>query len=110
MSERLKEWGFDGPETEGVARVVSAHGDYFHLICAEKPEGEALARTKSSAFRDMPKPVTGDFVRFKYNPQGGTVIPALRLSFDKVIASISSGEIFPSATAISVPVSILTIL
>ena len=47
MSERLKEWGYDGPETEGVARVVSAHGDYFHLICSEKLEGEALARTKS---------------------------------------------------------------
>ena len=28
-----------------MARVVSAHGDYFHLICNEKETGEALART-----------------------------------------------------------------
>ena len=69
-SGRLKAWGYEGPETEGVARVVSAHGDYFHLICNEKSEGEALARTKASAFRDLPPPVTGDFVRFIYNPQG----------------------------------------
>ena len=74
---RLREWGYDGPETEGVARVVSAHGDYFHLICAERPEGEALARTKASAFRDLPRPVTGDFVRFKYNPQGESRITEL---------------------------------
>ena len=67
---RLFAWGYDGPETEGVARIVSAHGDYFHLICNEKPTGEALARTKSSSFRDLPPPVTGDFVRFIYNPQG----------------------------------------
>ena len=67
---RLKAWGYTGEETAGVARVVSAHGDYFHLVCNEKPEGEALARTKSSAFRDVPPPVTGDFVRFIYNPQG----------------------------------------
>ena len=70
MSDRLRAWGYDGPESEGVARVVSAHGDYFHLICNEKAEGEALARTKASAFRDLPPPVTGDFVRFVYNPQG----------------------------------------
>ena len=70
MSDRLRKWGYEGPETEGVARVVSAHGDYFHLICNEKQEGEVLARTKSSAFRDLPPPTTGDFVRFIYNPQG----------------------------------------
>ena len=78
---RLKEWGYEGPEIDGVARVVSAHGDYFHLICAEKPEGEALARTKASAFRDQPKPVTGDFVRFKYNPQGESRITGLLTRF-----------------------------
>ena len=68
--ERLKAWGYWGGKTEGVARVTSAHGDYFHVVCNEKPEGEAIARTKSSAFRDIPPPVTGDFVRFVYNPQG----------------------------------------
>ena len=93
MSERLKSWGYDGPESEGVARVVSAHGDYFHLICSEKSEGEALARTKSSAFRDMPKPVTGDFVRFKYNPQGESRITELlpRFSFLERLDPSSSG-------------------
>ena len=93
MGERLKEWGYDGPETEGVARVASAHGDYFHLICSEKPEGEALARTKASAFRDMPTPVTGDFVRFKYNPQGESRITELlpRHSFLERLDPSSSG-------------------
>ena len=70
MRDRLREWGYEGPETEGVARVVSAHGDYFHLVCNEMQEGEVLARTKASAFRELPPPVTGDFVRFIYNPQG----------------------------------------
>ena len=90
---RLKEWGYGGPETEGVARVVSAHGDYFHLVCAEKPEGEALARTKASAFRDMSKPVTGDFVRFKYNPQGESRITELlpRFSMLERLDPSSSG-------------------
>ena len=90
---RLKEWGYDGPETEGVARVVSAHGDYFHIVCAEKPEGEALARTKASAFRDMPKPVTGDFVRFDYNPHGESRITGLlpRFSMLERLDPSSSG-------------------
>jgi ribosome biogenesis GTPase len=70
VETRLRAWGYDGDETEGIARVVSAHGDYFHIVCNEKEDGEALARTKASAFRDMPPPVTGDFVRIAYNPQG----------------------------------------
>lgn len=68
--ERLIAWGYRGSERNGVARVVSSHGDYFHIVCNEQPEGEALARTKSSAFRDVPPPVTGDFVRFVHNPHG----------------------------------------
>lgn len=93
MNERLYAWGYDGPETEGVARVTSAHGDYFHLICAEQSEGEILARTKSSAFRDVPKPVTGDFVRFKYNPQGESRITELlpRFSLLERLDPSSSG-------------------
>lgn len=83
-SRRLTQWGYEGPETEGVARVVSAHGDYFHLICAEKPEGEVLARTKASAFRDKQKPVTGDFVRFKYNPMGESRITELLPRFSQL--------------------------
>ena len=90
---RLKAWGYDGPETEGVARVVSAHGDYFLLVCNEKPEGEALARTKSSAFRDAPPPVTGDFVRFIYNPHGESRITEVlpRLSQIERLDPSSSG-------------------
>ena len=81
---RLQTWGYGGAETSGVARVVSAHGDYFHIICAEKPEGEALARTKASAFRDMPKPVTGDFVKFTYNPHGESRITGLLPRFSEI--------------------------
>ena len=90
---RLNEWGYDGGETEGVARVVSAHGDYFHIVCNEKEEGEALARTKASAFRDLPPPVTGDFVRFAYNPQGESRITEVlpRFSFLERLDPSSSG-------------------
>ena len=81
---RLKAWGYRGDETAGVARVVSAHGDYFHLICNEKETGETLARTKSSAFRDTPPPVTGDFVRFLYNPQGESRITEVLPRFSQI--------------------------
>ena len=74
---RMQAWGYSGPETGGVARIVSAHGDYFHIVCNEKPDGEVLARTKASAFRDRPLPTTGDFVRFAYNPQGESRITEL---------------------------------
>lgn len=82
--DRLNAWGYEGGEAEGVARIVSAHGDYFHVVCNEKPEGEALARTKASAFRDAPPPVTGDFVRFTYNPQGESRITEVLPRFSKL--------------------------
>jgi len=82
--DRLRDWGYRGRETEGVARVVSAHGDYFHLVCAEKADGEVLARTKSSAFRESPPPVTGDFVRFVYNSQGESRITEVLDRFSKL--------------------------
>jgi len=76
---RLERFGFEAvrgaapllSEGESFARVVSGHGDYFHLVCDEA-EGEIVARKKASAFLDagVPQPVTGDFVRFVYNPQG----------------------------------------
>ena len=69
-ASRLSAWGYGGSETGGIARVVSAHGDYFHLVCEERVDGEVLARTKASAFRGQALPVTGDFVRFAYNPCG----------------------------------------
>ena len=84
----------------GIGRVVSAHGDYYHLVCNERPTGEILARKKKSAFRALclvPRascgsggaevqstrhkaqgtiltPLTGDFVRFRYNAQGESMI------------------------------------
>lgn len=90
---RLWAWGYGGDETEGIARVVSAHGDYFHIVCNEKEEGEALARTKSSVFRDLPPPVTGDFVRIAYNPHGESrIIEVLpRFSFLERLDPSSSG-------------------
>ncbi len=70
---RLEDFGWTGDAVAGgVGRVVSAHGDYFHLVCNEVETGEILARKKSSAFRDpeVLQPVTGDFVKFQYNAQG----------------------------------------
>ena len=76
---RLERFGFAAvrdlapslSDGESYARVVSGHGDYFHLVCDET-EGEIVARKKASAFldADVLQPVTGDFVRFAYNPQG----------------------------------------
>lgn len=65
-------------EGETFARVVSSHGDYYHVMCNEH-EGEALARTKTSAFRDesVTLPTTGDFVRMIYNLSGDSRITAV---------------------------------
>ena len=92
---RIEQFGWRGPVESGIGRVVSAHGDYYHLVCNEQPEGEILARKKKSAFMRMktvapvnmkgrkvseeraelpPQPITGDFVRFRYNAQGDSMI------------------------------------
>jgi ribosome biogenesis GTPase len=73
---RLERFGFT-PERRAscppgdYARIVSGHGDYFHLVC-DLAQGEIIARKKASAFRDPEavQPVTGDFVRLAYNPHG----------------------------------------
>ena len=91
---RIERFGWRGEVEPGVARVVSAHGDYYHLVCNEA-DGEVLARKKKSAFTRMKtvapdsmkgakkselqaaepiKPLTGDFVRFRYNAQGDSMI------------------------------------
>lgn len=92
---RLERFGWRGEAVTGVARIVSAHGDYYHLVCNETG-GEIIARKKKSAFskrvetvtekrgikkvergeigREILKPITGDFVRFRYNPQGESMI------------------------------------
>ena len=92
---RIEQFGWRGPVEPGIGRVVSAHGDYYHLVCNEQPAGEILARKKKSAFTRMktaapdsmkgkkvsevraelpPQPITGDFVRFRYNAQGESMI------------------------------------
>ena len=92
---RIEQFGWRGAVEPGIARVVSAHGDYYHLVCNEQPTGEILARKKKSAFMRMktvapvnmkgkkiseeraelpPQPLTGDFVRFRYNAQGESMI------------------------------------
>ena len=100
----LERYGFCGeicaaagnpPEGESFGRVVSAHGDYFHLV-ADVAEGEMIARKKSAAFRDPSsvQPTTGDFVRFAYNPSGESritgVLPRFAV-FERVDPS-SSGR------------------
>ena len=92
---RIEQFGWRGAVELGIGRVVSAHGDYYHLVCNEQPTGEILARKKKSAFLRMktvapvnmrgkkiseeraelpPQPLTGDFVRFRYNAQGESMI------------------------------------
>ncbi len=72
---RINRFGWEGADIAGIARVISAHGDYYHLI-ANEAEGEILARKKKSAFLDESalKPITGDFVEFIYNNQGESMI------------------------------------
>ena len=47
---RIEQFGWRGAVGPGIGRVVSAHGDYYHLVCNEQPTGEILARKKKSAF------------------------------------------------------------
>ena len=51
---RIERFGWRGAVEPGIGRVVSAHGDYYHLVCNEA-EGEILARKKKSAFGRMKK-------------------------------------------------------
>ncbi len=64
--------------------MVSAHGDYYHLVCNEA-EGEVLARKKKSAFRDPEaiRPITGDFVTFVHNDRGESMITGVLPRFSK---------------------------
>ena len=92
---RIESFGWRGEVVAGIGRVVSAHGDYYHLVCNEA-DGEILARKKKSAFakrvesvteaggmrhvrrgeigEEVLVPITGDFVRFRYNAQGESMI------------------------------------
>ncbi len=105
MKSRLEQFGWRGTLEPGIGRVVSAHGDYYHLVCNEA-EGEILARTKKSVFAPKAtkmrvvgrgtsletgvrgaegtvKPMTGDFVRFTYNAQGDSLITELLPRFSR---------------------------
>ena len=92
---RIEKFGWKGAVEPGIGRVVSAHGDYYHLVCNEAA-GEILARKKKSAFArrvgsereagglrrvgraetggEALVPITGDFVRFIYNARGESMI------------------------------------
>ena len=91
---RIERFGWRGTVEPGIGRVVSAHGDYYHLVCNEA-EGEIVARKKKSAFVRMKtsapddmkgakkseirateptRPITGDFVKFRYNAHGDSMI------------------------------------
>lgn len=75
---RLERFGWRGSDHAGVARIVSAHGDYYHIVC-DDADGELLARKKKSAFmaEDALKPITGDFVAFRHNPHGESLLTAV---------------------------------
>ncbi len=93
---RIEEFGWSGPVEPGIARVISSHGDYYHLVANEQG-GEILARRKKSVFKyrkriessagdgfvnsrradlnaELLNPITGDFVRYRYNSQGESMI------------------------------------
>ena len=103
---RIEQFGWRGPVEPGIGRIVSAHGDYYHLVCNERPEGEILARKKKSAFAysrcvvretqaafaqarradenaELLTPITGDFVRFRYNDRGESLITEILPRFSR---------------------------
>ena len=94
---RIQKFGWKGAPEGGIGRVISAHGDYYHLVADEQREGEILARKKKSVFKyrkrverqetsnlvsarrsllnaELLTPITGDFVRFRYNAHGESMI------------------------------------
>ena len=91
---RIEEFGWRGPLAPGLGRVILSHGDYYHLVANESPD-VLLARKKKSAFLKMKTaapdsmrgekiserrvrapllPMTGDFVRFVYQPSGESLV------------------------------------
>lgn len=93
---RIERFGWRGPVEPGIARITSAHGDYYHVVCNEA-EGEIIARKKKGAFAkriasvrdaagglrkvergevgdEILKPITGDFVRIRHNEQGESML------------------------------------
>ena len=81
---RIEQFGWRGAVEPGIGRIVSAHGDYYHLVCNEA-DGEIMARKKKSNFmaKDAVKPITGDFVRFRHNLQGESYITEVLPRFSR---------------------------
>ena len=81
---RIEQFGWRGDVEPGIGRIVSAHGDYYHLVCNEA-EGEIIARKKKSNFmaKDSVKPITGDFVRFRHNRQGESYLTEVLPRFSR---------------------------
>jgi ribosome biogenesis GTPase len=101
---RIEEFGWRGVVEPGIGRIVCAHGDYYHLVCNEA-SGEIIARKKKSIFsgkntkthlvkkdcvetlergEDVAiKPMTGDFVRFRYNAAGESLVTEILPRFSK---------------------------
>lgn len=85
----IERYGWRHAVEPGIGRIVSAHGDYYRLVCNEA-DGAILARKKKSVFKFRKladrncrpgtrnagslQPVTGDFVRFRHNDRGESLI------------------------------------
>ena len=85
----IERYGWRHAVEPGIGRIVSAHGDYYRLVCNEA-DGAILARKKKSVFKFRKladrncrpdtrnagslQPVTGDFVRFRHNERGESLI------------------------------------
>ena len=67
---RLELFGWRGAVEPGIGRVVSAHGDYYHLVCNEA-EGEILARKKKSVFARMKTAAMAEREHMKIDAQIG---------------------------------------
>ena len=86
---RIERLGWRHAVELGIGRGVSSHGDYYRLVCNESDD-VVLARKKKSRFEfrrledrnctpetrnaGMLVPTTGDFVRFRHNAQGESMI------------------------------------
>ena len=91
-------YGWRGGDAAGTARIVGSHGDYYKAVC-EEAAGPVVARRKKSVFAGkdtklrtvavgranverrlagddagVMRPVTGDFVAFRYNPHGESLV------------------------------------
>lgn len=94
----IERFGWRQAVEPGIGRIVSAHGDYYRLVCNEA-EGAILARKKKSVFKfrkladrncrpdtrndDSLDPITGDFVRFRHNAQGESLITEVLPRFSR---------------------------